>query len=617
MAWLDNWANRLELTIDHERVDEDLTDFPVLITLSSGVGRNNFDATVVFDELAEIIESPNGFNPSDSAASITVTSGSLVAYKNSGSGWAAIRSVDSRSSGKVYFEVSCDVIAGTRHMIGVGMSSESLTYPGNTAAGWGYHSLDGGKYNGGFIAYGNTYTQGDVIGVAINLDNYKIWWSKNGVWQAGGNPANDSTPAYANVAGPIFAMVGLYDVNDKVTLNLGTSSFQYTIPTGFVPFNMTYLDNTQKIAITDYTGINQLPVEIEDWNPYIESAYLWTKVPTVSSGIDTTIYLYYDSSQLDNDLWVGDTGDTPAKNVWDSGYKGVWHFNVDTDYLIDSTSSAHHGNVNNMDASNRVDETTWDFDGVNEYVQVPYTVDHAPTTALTVEALFYGDDFTGKSQLASKTQTGGWRLGIDNDGSYFNGIGGFIDLSGYKAVSIASAPYEDQWNYMAMAFLDQQYIHLTVNDSLVDIYDRGTTDTIDYTYNNSLILAGEAGNSTAPGTSAEYFDGRIKEIRISDVGRSDAWTKATYYSLWDNLLSLAESAMPVYTASGTTAVAGIPTPGIPVRLYRRSTGELVGSTISESGGTFTVDSMYDEDHYIVGLYTSSGTNALIFDWITP
>ena len=51
MAWLSGWSNRLELTIDHERIDEDLTNFPVLVTLGSGVARNNFDATVVFDEL--------------------------------------------------------------------------------------------------------------------------------------------------------------------------------------------------------------------------------------------------------------------------------------------------------------------------------------------------------------------------------------------------------------------------------------------------------------------------------------------------------------------------------------------------------------------------------------
>ena len=47
---LSGWDNnkKLVLTIDNSKVDEDLTDFPVNITLSSGTGQTSFDATVVF-----------------------------------------------------------------------------------------------------------------------------------------------------------------------------------------------------------------------------------------------------------------------------------------------------------------------------------------------------------------------------------------------------------------------------------------------------------------------------------------------------------------------------------------------------------------------------------------
>jgi hypothetical protein len=52
MAWLGTWANRLVLTIDSSKVDATLTDFPVLIHLSSSSGITNEDVTVVFDELS-------------------------------------------------------------------------------------------------------------------------------------------------------------------------------------------------------------------------------------------------------------------------------------------------------------------------------------------------------------------------------------------------------------------------------------------------------------------------------------------------------------------------------------------------------------------------------------
>ena len=58
--------------------------------------------------------------------------------------------------------------------------------------------------------------------------------------------------------------------------------------------------------------------------------------------------------------------------------------------------------------------------------------------------------------------------------------------------------------------------------------------------------------------------------------------------------------------------------GIPIRLYRRSTGELIGSaTTTGTAGSFDIESLYNEYHYSTALYDSSDTNALIYDWIIP
>jgi hypothetical protein len=34
----------------------------------------------------------------------------------------------------------------------------------------------------------DTFTTGDIIGVALDLDNNKLYFSKNGVWQNSGDP---------------------------------------------------------------------------------------------------------------------------------------------------------------------------------------------------------------------------------------------------------------------------------------------------------------------------------------------------------------------------------------------------------------------------------------------
>ncbi|MDH5780862.1 MAG: DUF2341 domain-containing protein, partial [Candidatus Bathyarchaeota archaeon] len=81
--------------------------------------------------------------------------------------------------------------------------------------------------------------------------------------------------------------------------------------------------NSKKIAVTTSDG-TQCYVEIERWDDVSEQAWLWVKVPSISSTTDTELYVYYDMDHADNTVYVGDTGSTAAQNVWDSSFKGVW-----------------------------------------------------------------------------------------------------------------------------------------------------------------------------------------------------------------------------------------------------------------------------------------------------
>ncbi|RKZ08246.1 hypothetical protein DRQ25_09555, partial [Candidatus Fermentibacteria bacterium] len=52
MAWLDGFGRRLKLTIPDEKIDDNLTDFPVMINLTDSSGVNNYDTSIVFDSLS-------------------------------------------------------------------------------------------------------------------------------------------------------------------------------------------------------------------------------------------------------------------------------------------------------------------------------------------------------------------------------------------------------------------------------------------------------------------------------------------------------------------------------------------------------------------------------------
>lgn len=50
-GWLQGWGRRVKLDIDSYDIDENLTDFPVLIYLSSSSGRNDDNLSLIFDEI--------------------------------------------------------------------------------------------------------------------------------------------------------------------------------------------------------------------------------------------------------------------------------------------------------------------------------------------------------------------------------------------------------------------------------------------------------------------------------------------------------------------------------------------------------------------------------------
>ena len=63
-----------------------------------------------------------------------------------------------------------------------------------TGASLGYRSHDGNTYkNSTLTSFGNSWSAGDVIGVAWDADNGKIYFAKNNTWQNSGDPTSGAT----------------------------------------------------------------------------------------------------------------------------------------------------------------------------------------------------------------------------------------------------------------------------------------------------------------------------------------------------------------------------------------------------------------------------------------
>ena len=220
--------------------NDSLVDSPTLYGTDTGVGgevRGNY-ATL---------------NSVRLPASVTLSNGNLdVSTGNTSEGATGTIAVN---SGKWYWETTFNTqTSGNTMIVGVVNSDTATTFPTGTN-GFGYYGSSGNKYgNGGDASYGATYTTGDIIGVAIDIDNGKIWWSKNGTFQASGDPVAGTNAAYTtNIAGRSWMpSIGTGAGTITASSNFGQRPFAYTAPSGYKALNTQNLP-TPTIGATSAT----------------------------------------------------------------------------------------------------------------------------------------------------------------------------------------------------------------------------------------------------------------------------------------------------------------------------------------------------------------------------
>jgi len=139
------------------------------------------------------------------------------------------------SNGKWYTEikvtdVGSDALLGiTKKPVPVGPNH----YPGEQAYDVAYYSGGHKAIGTSFSSYGDSYTTNDIIGIAMDLDNDKVYFAKNNTWQDSGDPTSGATGTGAisipSLSGfdDVFIAAGEWNGSDTSTfeLNFGNPSF--------------------------------------------------------------------------------------------------------------------------------------------------------------------------------------------------------------------------------------------------------------------------------------------------------------------------------------------------------------------------------------------------------
>ena len=244
-----NYFNSASLSVTAGAGNDSLLDSPANGTQTdTGVGGEVAGSYCIWNRLARTAVTP-----------IALANGSLdVAGTGSASYWSPVNGTLGMSSGKWYWEITG---AGTLYChIGIADrvpdDGTAERWPGRISTGYSYYNGDGTKYNNNTgSSYGESYDNTDIIGVAFDADNGKLWFSKNNTWQASGNPAAGTNAAFSSIpAGTYFPCISNFFTSATQSANFGQRPFSYSAPSGFKSLNTANLTSTTITTSGTFAG---------------------------------------------------------------------------------------------------------------------------------------------------------------------------------------------------------------------------------------------------------------------------------------------------------------------------------------------------------------------------
>ena len=174
---------------------------------------------------------------------------------------------------KIYCEVKMVAVSSGSIQARVGLISYPTTSAtisvGSTTYTYGYNTDSGNIVTGNAgSSYGNSFALGDIMGIAVDTVNNKLYFSKNGTWQNSGNPESGATGTgavsiadlgttnstnsghyflgfsdEANNAGATLSwnfgngVFGTTAISSAGTAASTTGKFEYDVPTGYQPLS--------------------------------------------------------------------------------------------------------------------------------------------------------------------------------------------------------------------------------------------------------------------------------------------------------------------------------------------------------------------------------------------
>jgi len=204
----------------------------------------------------------------NSNGTYTLSEGNTKFVADGSNGWNTTTATMGFSKGKWYWEQKFTQVTSSASF--AGLVKDDVNHADDDISGQddsegvlyyatgNYMFGSSGTYVSGGASFGNSWGDaGDIISVAADFDNNKMYFAKNGTYQGSGNPSTGSNGlpisegAQGLVSGSfnfVFPYAGAYYANDGCEWNFGNApfsissgnadangygNFEYAVPTGF------------------------------------------------------------------------------------------------------------------------------------------------------------------------------------------------------------------------------------------------------------------------------------------------------------------------------------------------------------------------------------------------
>ena len=406
-------------------------------------------------------------------------------------------------SGKYYWEVTATTVTSPHyHGVGIAHISASMTSAAFATDGFKMYAATGEKYHDADSGTGfDTFDDGDVISIAVDMDAGKIWAAKNGTWQASGNPATGANPMYDNFLA--YSTIKQWHPSwhsfkngNVASFNFGQRAFAHTPPTGFKTLctanlpEPTIKDGTKYFNTVLWSGNNTSGRGITGVG--FQPDFVWIK----SRSHDAAHQLFDDVRGANKVLQIDDS----SVEVTNPAYGYLSAFNSDGFTLTEGTYTDYEmGNVN-MTGRTYVG-WNWKEGASNGFDIVSFTPSSGANTyshglGVKPDCIFF----------RSRTEAAAWDV-------YHSAL--TADYKLYLSDSVAK--------------IDSGFMNDTEPTSSVFTYDPGSQDGethIAYCFSNvsGFLKAGSyLGNGTANGPFV-YTGFKVAYLLVKNSNRGAHWT---------------------------------------------------------------------------------------------